>query len=88
MTRASGKTHGVYFRWAANTRARKPTTAFAHNSRLQSRWAGQLYANAASPRQTQPSRHPHRRRAWLRVIWTCWHTSTPTTPRHLAASRT
>lgn len=89
MTRASGKTRGVYFRWAANTRARKPITAFARNSRLQSRWAGQLYANA----RARGKRNPHATRivarAWLRVIWTCWHTSTPYDPsRHLAASRT
>ena len=30
VTRASGKTSGVYFRWAANRRARKALTAFAH----------------------------------------------------------
>jgi transposase len=34
VTRASGKTSGVYFRWAANTRARKAITSFAHNARL------------------------------------------------------
>ncbi len=39
VTRASGKTNGVYFRWAANTRARKAMTSFAHNSRAQSPWA-------------------------------------------------
>jgi transposase len=32
VTRASGKTTGVYFRWAANTRARKAITSFAHNA--------------------------------------------------------
>jgi transposase len=34
VTRASGKTAGVYFRWAASTRARKAITAFAHNARM------------------------------------------------------
>jgi hypothetical protein len=34
VTKASGKAHGVYFRLAANTRARKAVTAFAHNSRM------------------------------------------------------
>jgi hypothetical protein len=38
-----GKTRpGVYFRWAANRRARKALTAFAHNARMQSPWAGRL----------------------------------------------
>ena len=41
-TRASGKSSGVYFRWAANTRARKAITSFAHNARMQSPWAGEL----------------------------------------------
>jgi transposase len=36
VTRASGKCSGVYFRWAANTRARKAVTSFAHNARIQS----------------------------------------------------
>ncbi|MEV6948926.1 transposase [Streptomyces sp. NPDC051172] len=36
VTKASGKTHGVYIRWAAKTRAGKTITAFAHNSRMRS----------------------------------------------------
>jgi transposase len=43
VTRASGKTTGVYFRWAASTHARKAITAFAHNARMQSPWAAKLY---------------------------------------------
>lgn len=46
VTRASGKTSGVYFPWAASTRARKAITAFAHNARMQSPWAAKLYADA------------------------------------------
>jgi transposase len=77
VTRASGKTSGVYFRWAANRRARTALTAFAHNARLQSPWAGRLYADA----RARGKRNPHATRivarAWLRVIWACWHTNTP-----------
>ena len=88
VTRASGKTSGVYFRWAANRRARKALTAFAHNARLQSPWAGRLYADA----RARGKRNPHATRivarAWLRVIWTCWHTGTPYDPgAHLAEQR-
>jgi transposase IS116/IS110/IS902 family protein len=88
VTRASGKTSGVYFRWAANRRARKALTAFAHNARMQSPWAGRLYADA----HTRGKRNPHATRivarAWLRVIWTCWHTGTPYDPHaHLAERR-
>jgi transposase len=80
VTKASGKTTGVYFRWAANTRARKAITAFAHNARMQSPWAGRLYADA----RARGKRNPHATRivarAWIRVIWACWHTGTPYDP--------
>jgi hypothetical protein len=55
VTKASGKTSGVYFRWAANRRARKALTAFAHNSRLALPWAGGLYADA----RARGKRNPH-----------------------------
>jgi transposase len=89
VTRASGKTRGVYFRWAANTRARKAITAFAHNSRMQSPWAGRLYTDA----RARGKRNPHATRivarAWLRVIWACWHNATAYDPeRHTAANKT
>jgi transposase len=88
VTRASGKTSGVYFRWAANPRARTALTAFAHNARMQSPWAGRLYADA----RARGKRNPHATRivarAWLRVIWACWHTNTPYDPcAHLAEQR-
>jgi hypothetical protein len=80
----------VYFRWAANRRARKALTAFTHNSRLASPWAGRLYADARA--RARGKRNPHATRivtrAWLRVIWTCWHTGTPYDPHaHLAEQR-
>ncbi len=80
VTKASGKTSGVYFRWAANTRARKAITSFAHNARRQDPWAGKLYADA----RARGKRNPHATRivarAWIRVIWACWHTGTPYDP--------
>jgi transposase len=83
VTRASGKSTGVYFRWAANRRARKALTAFAHNSRFQSEWAATLYADA----RARGKRNPHAvrilSRAWLRVIYACWSTATAYDPdRH------
>jgi transposase len=87
VTKASGKTSGVYFRWAANRRARKALTAFAHNSRLASPWAGRLYADA----RARGKRNPHATRivahAWLRVIWACWQQATPYNPPLTAALR-
>jgi transposase len=89
VTKASGKTSGVYFRWAANRRARKALTAFAHNSRLASPWAGRLYADA----RARGKRNPHATRivarAWLRVIWACWRQGAPYNPAlHTTALRT
>ena len=87
VTRSSGQTRGVYFRWAANTRARKAITSYAHNARMHDDWAAALYANA----RARGKRNPHATRivarAWLRVIWTCWHTATPYDPHTHAARR-
>ncbi len=49
------QTRGVYFRWAANTRARKAITSFAHNARMQDDWAAALYADA----RARGKRNPH-----------------------------
>lgn len=88
LTRASGKTSGVYFRWAANRRARTALTAFAHNARMQSAWAGRLYADARAPGKRNPHATRIVARAWLRVIWACWHTNTPyDSCAHLAEQR-
>jgi len=80
VTKASGKTTGVYFRSAANTRARKAITAFAHNARMKSPWAAALYADA----RARGKRNPHATRivarAWIRVIWACWHSGLPYDP--------
>jgi transposase len=88
VTRASGKTKGVYFRWATSTRARKAITAFAHNARMQSPWAAKLYADA----RARGKRNPHATRivarAWIRVIWACWHTGVAYNPAtHQARQR-
>lgn len=88
VTKESGQHRGVHFRWATNTRARKALVTFADNSRHSSPWAAQLYANA----RARGKRHPHAirilARAWMRVIWACWHTNTPYDPtRHRAERR-
>jgi transposase len=86
VTKASGKSTSVCFRWAANTRARKALQTFADNSRHSSPWAARIYAQA----RVRGKRHPHAvrilARAWLRVIWTCWHSDLPYDPaNHRAA---
>jgi transposase len=88
VTRASGKTRTVGFRWAANRRARTALHAFADNSRHASPWAARLYADA----RRRGKHHPHAirilARAWLRVMWACWHTDTAYDPaKHRAEQR-
>jgi hypothetical protein len=80
VTKESGKGKSVHFRWAVNTRARQALSIFADNSRHASPWASALYAAA----RARGKRHPHAirilMRAWLRVMWVCWHTGTPYDP--------
>ena len=85
VTKASGQSRGVHFRWAANNHARQALQIFADNSRRASPWAAQLYARHIALKK----RHPHAirilMRAWLRVIWACWQSEQPYQPsRHRA----
>ena len=93
VTRASGKSRTVGFRYAANRPARVAITGFADNSRHSSAWAGDRYRRA----RERGARHPHAvrivARGWIRVIWACWSTDTMYDPsRHrgeqLLATRT
>jgi transposase len=81
VTKASGKGRAVNFRWAVNTRARKALITFADNSRHSSPWAARLYAAA----RARGKRHPHAiriiARAWIRIMWACWHTNTAYNPQ-------
>jgi transposase len=87
VTKASGKGKAVCFRWAANARARQALGTWADNSRHASAWAARLYRDA----RARGKRHPHAirilMRAWLRVVWACWHTNTPYDPARHGAER-
>jgi transposase len=87
VTRASGKTSGAYSAGPPTPGPHRPHR-LRHNARMRSPWAGRLYADA----RARGKRNPHATRivarAWLRVIWACWHTGTPYNPRaHLAEQR-
>src|SRR5919108_1476534 len=77
VTKQSGKTSSVHFRWAANPRARDAVAVFADNSRHAARWAATLDANARRRGKRHPQATRDLMRAWLRVIWACWHANTP-----------
>ncbi|MGW4730335.1 IS110 family transposase [Streptomyces shenzhenensis] len=76
VTRASGKSRVVTFRYAANRRARLAIVNYADNSRHASDWAAKIYNDARADKK----RHPHAARilarSWLRVMWACWRTGT------------
>jgi hypothetical protein len=88
VTKASGEHRAVTFRHSCNTKARQALGTFADNSRHDSPWAAAVYAQA----RARGCRHPHAirilMRAWLRVIWACWHSGQPYHPaRHTAVQR-
>jgi transposase len=81
VTKASGKSRTVGFRYTANRPARVAITGFADNSRHSSAWAGDCYRRA----RARGARHPHAirilARGWVRVLWACWTTDTAYDPR-------
>jgi transposase len=88
VTRASGKTTTVRFRMAANRNARQALHVFADNARHGSPWAAKLYADARARGKRHPQAIRILGRAWLRIIWACWHTNTPYDPtKHRAEQR-
>ncbi|HTT42522.1 MAG TPA: IS110 family transposase [Steroidobacteraceae bacterium] len=80
VTRQSGKSHAVVFRWACNKRLRVALTTFAHNSTRASPWAAAIYARA----RARGIDHPHAirilARAWVRVLWRTWTDHQPYDP--------
>lgn len=83
VTKASGKSHAVVFRWAANGRARDALATFADNSRHASPWAARLYRDARARGKRHPGAIRVLMRAWTRIIWACWHSGLPYDPaRH------
>lgn len=88
VTKESGKRqHAVHFRWACNKRFRVALTTFADNSRHASPWAAEVYQRA----RARGHDHPHAvrilARAWVRVIYRCWHDATPYDPSHHGGAR-
>lgn len=87
VTKQSGKSRAVVFRWACNRRLRVAVTCFADNSRHASAWAAQLYGRA----RQRGHDHPHAvrilARAWIRVLWRAWQDGKPYNPSVHAAAR-
>jgi transposase len=87
-TRKSGKAKVVAFRWAVDKQLRDAVCDFAGDSRRANPWAASIYNDAIA----RGKHHPHAvrilARAWLYVIWHCWHDRVPYHPaRHNALQR-
>jgi transposase len=81
-TRQSGKHTTVHFRWAVNKQLRDAICDFAADSRQTHPWAAHLYNQATARGKDHPHATRILARAWLYIIWHCWHDHTAYDPAH------
>ena len=87
-TRQSGKHKAVTFRWAVSKQLRDAVCDFADGSRHASPWAARIYNDAIARGKDHPHAVRILARAWLYVIWECWHNGNAYDPaRHRALQR-
>lgn len=88
VTRSSGRSHGVRFRYAANTRLREAAMWWAFNSLKTSPWAAAAFREARDQRGQRYHRALRGLAArWMRVAWRCWQSRTIYEPsRHTGAA--
>jgi transposase len=88
VTRASGRSRSVRFRYAANSRLREATMWWAFNSIKLSPWAAAAFREARDQRGQRYHRALRGLAArWTRVLWRCWTDRQPYDPaRHGAAT--
>jgi transposase len=87
-TRQSGKHKAVTFRWAVSKQLRDAVCDFADGSRHANPWAAQTYNDATARGKDHPHAVRILARAWLYVIWECWHHDVAYDPaRHRALQR-
>jgi transposase len=87
VTRASGRSKSVRFRYAANGRLREATMWWAFNSLKVSPWASDAFRVARDQRGQRYHRALRGLAArWMRVLWRCWTDGVPYEPgKHLTA---
>ena len=83
VTRSSGRSRSVRFRYATNTRLRESAMWWAYNPMRESPWA----AAAAAFREARDQRGQRYHRAlrglsarWMRILWRCWTDNTTYDP--------
>lgn len=73
VTRASGRSNSVRFRYAANRRLREASMWWAFNSLKTSPWASDAFQTARNERGQRYHRALRGVAArWMRVLWRCW----------------
>jgi transposase len=81
VTRSSGRSRNVRFRYAANTRLREAAMWWGYNSIKEAHWAAAAFREARDHRGQRYHRALRGIAArWMRVLWTCWTTNTPYNP--------
>ena len=68
------------FRWAVNRQLRDAVCDFAADSRHASPWAAAIYDDARARGKDHPHAVRITARAWIYVIWRCWHDGTAYDP--------
>jgi transposase len=88
VTRASGRSRSVRFRYAANGRLREASMWWAFNSVKVSPWAGAAFRAARDQRGQRYHRALRGLAArWMRVLWRCWTDGVAYDPaKHLTAA--
>lgn len=88
VTRASGRSRSVRFRYAANGRLREAAMWWAFNSLKVSPWAAHAFRVARDERGQRYHRALRGLAArWTRILWRCWHDGTTYDPgKHLSAA--
>jgi len=72
VTRRSGKSYAVRFRWACDKTLRKALTDFARNSIEHSGWARSYYFDQLERGHDKPRAMRGLANRWVKIIWTIW----------------
>lgn len=90
VTRASGRSKSVRFRYAANSRLREAAMWWTFNSLKESTWAAEQFRHAREQRGQRYHRALRGIAArWTRVLWRCWQDHTTYEPtKHTSAALT
>jgi transposase len=88
VTRSSGRSRSVRFRYAANTRLRESAMWWAYNSMKESPWAAAAFREARDQRGQRYHRALRGLSArWMRILWRCWTDNEPYNPeKHAGAA--